>query len=336
MPTKPVRHVDNFRIDGRLLGRRPHDPSRLTLHLSRLLTGVVPDHPATVDHFAQIPPSRWGVLGNDRYSDCGPADIVHDRMLVAKYLGNQDIYPNTADALDLYKRSGNPSFPAEDNGVVIADMLDVVHKQGVRNGSSYTQCVAYAQVNTQDLDEVHAAIAIFGSLSCGADLHAAQNDQTNNGEPWDYVANSPDWGGHAFLVGRYNSDTRAGRPDLGGLTWGFPVGITDEFWVQQVQEAWVVIWPEHLTNRSFLTGVDQTALSRDYKQLTDRDLPVLPAPTPTPVPVPAPGGQIITPAQLAANQQLATMAHSWLRYSHTGTNGQLAQTLDAWVKAWGL
>lgn len=331
MPSKPVRHVDTLRLRGRLLGRRPHDPTRPALKLSRLLTGVVPNHPITVDHFSLVPSSSWGVLGNDHYSDCGPADVVHDRILISKYLLGKTIVPNTADALDLYTRSGNPNFPADDNGVVMADMLDAVHKQGVRSDGKLVQCVAYAQVDVRDLDEVHAAIAIFGSLSTGADLSQAQDTQTSNGEPWDYVSNSPDWGGHAFLTGRYTSDSRAGRPDLGGLTWGFPVGITDAFWTQQVQEAWAVIWPEHLTNTSFLAGVDQNAFERDYKDLTGRDLPTSPIPSP----IPSPSNPTITSAQLTANQQLATMAHTYLKYAHTGINGQLAAALDLWAKAWG-
>lgn len=328
MTTKPARHVETMVVPGRRLGRRPHDPDRPVLRLSSMLTGVIPDHPASVDHFSLVPSSRWGKLGNDRYSDCGPADIVHDRMLIAKYLSNTDVYPSTADALDLYKRSGNPNFPTDDNGVVLADMLDVVHKDGVGPAGSRTRCVAYAQVNVQDLDEVHAAIAIFGSLSVGADLQTAQQAQTDAGGPWDYSA-SDDWGGHAFLCGRYTSDTTAGRPDIGGLTWGFPIGITDRFWAQQVQEAWAVIWPEHLTNRSFLVGVDQVAFAADYRALTNRDLPILPVPS-----TPTPG--VITAAQNSANLQLAVQAHAYLRYAHSGLNKQMADALTPWLSAWGL
>jgi hypothetical protein len=325
----PSRHVETEIVQGRRLGRRPHDPNRRVLKLSQILTGVTPAHPATVDHFGLIPPSRWGMLGNNQYGDCGPADVVHDRMLVAKYLANADVFPSTSDTLDLYKRSGNPNFPADDNGVVMADMLSEVNKVGVGPAGGRTRCVAYAQVNVSDLDEVHAAIAIFGSLSVGADLQVAQQRQTDAGGPWDYSP-SAEWGGHAFLVGKYTSDTTAGRPDLSAISWGAPIGITDKFWVQQVQEAWVIIWPEHLANRSFLDGVDQKALALDYKALTGRDLPVTPAPTPTPT------SGAITAAQNSANLQLAVTARAYLRYPHSGINDQMAQALKPWLQAWGL
>lgn len=329
MAIAPTRHIETFIHPDMRLGRRPHDPDRPVLRLAPLLTGVVPDHPATVDHLSEIPPTRWGMLGNNQYGDCGPADIFHDRMLVAKYLAGIDIFPDETATLDLYRRSGNPNFPNDDNGVVMADMLDEVHKTGIKSGGQMVQCVAYAQVDVTDLDEVHAAIAIFGSLSTGADLQKAQATQTDAGEPWDYVPDSEEWGGHAFLSGRYESGTFGSRPGLGGVSWGAPVAYTDRWWAHCVQEAWVVIWPEHLTNRSFMTGVDQTLLAKNYKLLTGRDLPV--APTPNPVPA-----GTITTAQDAANHKFATAAHNWLRYSHVGLNGQFATAVNQWLAAWRL
>lgn len=331
----PTRHTETMVVPGKRLGRRPHDPDRPVLRLSNILTGLTPTHPATVDHFGLVPAKSWGDLGNFNYGDCGPADVVHDRMLISAYLGGVASTLGTADALDLYKRSGNPNFPADDNGVVMADMLSEVHKTGVGPPDARgnrTRCVAYAQVNAADLDEVRAAIAIFGSLSTGADLHKIQQTQTDAGGPWDYDSSSPDWGGHAFLTGQYTGDTTAGRPDLGAITWGFPIGITDKFWSQQVQEAWAVIWPEHLTNRSFLVGIDQTALANDYKLLTGGDLPVSPIPTP-PAPIPT---NSITAAQNSANLQMAVMAHAFIRYAHSGLAGEMANELAKWLAAWGL
>jgi NaMN:DMB phosphoribosyltransferase len=92
----------------------------------------------------------------------------------------------------------------------------------------------------------------------------------------------------------------------------------------------VIIWPEHLANRSFLDGVDQKALALDYKALTGRDLPVTPAPTPTPT------SGAITAAQNSANLQLAVTARAYLRYPHSGINDQMAQALKPWLQAWGL
>jgi hypothetical protein len=108
-----------------------------------------------------------------------------------------------------------------------------------------------------------------------------------------------------------------------------PGGLTDRFWTQRAREAWVIIWPEHLTNRAFLTGVDQNMLAGDYKTLTGQDLPVNPAPVP-------PSPKVITAPQITANQQLATIAHAWTKYAHAGMNGDVARALNTWLTAWGL
>jgi hypothetical protein len=335
MAVLPSRHVEYDIVAGKRLGRRLHDPDRPALHLGRLLSGAVPPHPASIDHFSKI--SNWGVLGNDHYSDCGPAMVCHDRMLVKKYLAGVDLSPDTADATDLYKRSGNPNFPQDDNGVVLADMLSEVQHVGVGPLGARVKCIAYAQVDVRDLDEIRAAIAIFGSLHLGVDLQRAQQRQTDMGGPWDVAPNSAEWGGHAVLAGFYTSDTTAGRPDISVVTWGKPIGVTDTFWTQRTREAWVVIWPEHLGAASFIAGIDQAALASDYTALTGRPLPVPPVappvvpPSPSPVPTP-PSPAPTSPGDLA-DRALAEFAKPWAAKTHVGQNAKMAKAIDAWILA---
>ena len=44
--------------------------------------------------------------------------------------------------------------------------------------------------------------------------------------------------------------------------------FTDGFWANGVEEAWVVIWPEHLGTKEFLEGVDLAELAADYQAMT--------------------------------------------------------------------
>jgi hypothetical protein len=315
------------------------------LRLTNLLTGTVPVHPVAVDHYSKV--NAWGMLGNDNYGDCGPAMVEHDRMLISKYLANTTLGGSLTDTLDLYTRSGNPRFPTDDNGVVIADMLAEVHANGIGPVGSRVKSVAYAQVNIADLDEVRAAVAIFGSVHLGVDLQTAQQTQTDAGGPWDYSL-TQEWGGHAILAGYYTSDTTAGHPDLSVITWGKPMGVTDAFWRHQTREAWVVIWPEHLGTAEFLAGVDQSALIADYAQVTGgKVLPVpppapkpVPPPAPVPVPpapVPVPALPVITAEQAAANTSLAALAHKWTRSAHVlPGNTAMVKELSMWAQAWDL
>lgn len=309
------RHVENEVIPGRRLGRRPHDPARPVLRLAPALTGAVPAHPTRVDHVSKV--TNWDMLGNDRYGDCGPAMVEHDRMLVAAYLAGAPTPPDVNAVYDLYRRSGNPNFPRDDNGVVLADMLSQVAKGGIGG----TKCLAYAQVDATDLDEVRAAIAIFGGLHLGVNLQTAQQSQTNAGGPWDYQPSGV-WGGHAVLAGLYTSDSVARHSDVSVVTWGTVLGTTDTFWTRQVTEAWVVIWPEHLSSVAFQQGVDLVTLAADYKALTGRDFPTVTPPAP--------------PSGDATDRVLAAAVRPWVDQRHVGANGAAAHAVKTWLTTKGL
>lgn len=288
---------------GKRLGLLP--PSNApALRLSDILTGVVPDHPASVDNLSK---ATYGLYGNDKFGDCGPTMVANSRRQVTAYLTGQQADPTQDDVFDLYRRSGNPDFDPitgyGDRGVVLQDMLDAVHKGGIGGVTS----ICHAKVDVSNLDEVEAAIAIFGDLHLGVDLKEAQETQTDNGGPWDYVKRSGEWGGHAVLAGTYTGDGDAGQSDISVVTWAQIMGTTDAFWSHQVQEAWVVVWPEHLGAKEFLEGVDQAALAAAYTALTGRDFPVQPTPQP---PVPPVGP--VDPAPDAADQALAVAFNTWL------------------------
>lgn len=250
-------------ITGRKLGRRA--PSNgPALHLASLIKAV-PDHPLAVDHLAAV--TNWRILGNDRFSDCGPVSVANSRAIVTKALTGREQYPTLASVFDLYRRSGNPHFDPrtgeDDNGVDMQTMLGAVAHGGIAGH----RAVAYAKVDHRDLDQLKAAIAIFGFVLLGADLQQAQA----RGNVWDDVPGSPDWGGHAIMAGAYRTGQ---RPDIGVISWGKVIGVTDVWW-PRVEEAWAVIWPEHLGTRQFQQGIDVKTLAADYQTLTGRTL-VLP------------------------------------------------------------
>lgn len=325
------------------LGRRP-PKNAPALRLSSILTGVVPVHPVAADHLSRV--RNWSMLGNDQYGDCGPVSVANSRALTTLYLTDTEHYPTLDDVFDLYRRSGNPNFDPEtgvdDNGVVMQDMLDAVHKGGIAG----TTCVAYAKVDVSNLDEVRAAISIFGYLLLGVDLQAAQQQQTDSGL-WDYQRSS-EWGGHAVLAGSYTSAS-TGR-DLAVVTWAEVVGLTDSFCTHQCEEAWVLIWPEHLGSEAFQEGVDLASLADAYKALTGRVLPIPDPPTPEPDPAPAPPAPTPDPvpvppdppaptnpdAPTPADKDLWDDIHRWAYGYHIWSNAKAARRVVAWAKEKGL
>lgn len=300
---QPVDHPSR-----RQLGRLPHDPLRPVLQLGRYLAATTPAHPVTADYLAGV--ADWGMYDNDKFGVCGPTSLANQRKQVSAYLDQSEQSPTQDDVFDLYRRSGNPNFNpatgADDNGVVLADMLSAA----VSGGLGGQKPLAYAAVNVEDIDELRAAIALFGSVIGGVTLDVAQDQQTDAHQPWDYVRRSREWGGHAVLIGAYTSQARAATVDLSVISWAEVIGTTDDFIARQLDEAYVVLWPEVLGSTEFEAGVDLSALAADYEALTGRPFPAIPdtPPAPPAPPVSPPVAPPVAPpaSDAAFRAQLAT------------------------------
>lgn len=293
------------RVPGKY-GRR--SPKRApALRLGPLLTGVAPAHPVSADYLAALR-GGWNMLGNDQYGDCVPVTWANIRRLVTATLTSSVHYPSMDDVIALYKTQ-NPGFPAEDNGCDIQTMLEYLVASGGPDG---VKAVAFAQVDHRNADEVKAAIAIFGYVWTGINVLDVNQQEFSDGQPWDYSAHSPLDGGHSVITGGYGTP---GAGALGGderfITWAAETSFTDAFWTHEAEEAWVVIWPEHLGSKVFLDGIDQVRLAADYQAITGKPLPV-PAPVPpAPIPVPQPDSLLSELAALIRKD--ANAALSWLK-----------------------
>lgn len=265
------------------VGLRPPEPGRPRLRLANYLTGKIPDHPAEADNLAGL---SFGLYQNDRFGDCGPVSLAnYVRMVTAKLTGAME-KPTQDAVFALYRQSGNPDFDpatgADDNGVNYQVMLQAA----VEHGLGGHKVLGFAQVDTSNLDELDAAVALFGGILVGVNLQTAQQAQTDTGI-WDWQP-TPPWGGHAVLDGSFRAS--------GGhrvITWAKPVLMTDEFIRRQESEAWVVVLPEHLGSRQFLDGVDVRSLAGDFEALTGRPFPA-PLPPSPPVVPPTPSPTVTT------------------------------------------
>src|SRR5206468_3072189 len=110
------------------------------------------------------------LYANDQYGDCGPAAVANSRKLVTRLLTGVEDSPTQDEVFDLYRASGNPGFDpdtgAGDDGVEMATMLAAVRNVGI----GVVRSLAEAKVDVTDLDEVRAAIAVFGFVLLGCDL----------------------------------------------------------------------------------------------------------------------------------------------------------------------
>jgi hypothetical protein len=261
-------------------GRR--EPKRTPSLKFKSILKAIPDHPISEDYLANI--SGWQVLGNDQYGNCAWVAWANSRKFVSTLLGGKEEYPSLEQVLDGYKTQ-NPGFPSEDNGTDVQTMLEYLNHHGGPDG---VKLVAFASVDVSNLDEVKAAINIFGSLLLGVEVQQANQQEFADGKIWDYHAGQPIEGGHAILSGGFLGKTKS---DVRFITWGAETGMTDKFWDNLVNcpsgEAWVLVWEENLGTKQFVEGIDMVTLAADYLALTGKQLPV-PSQTPVPEPVPDP------------------------------------------------
>jgi hypothetical protein len=278
----------------RRYGRRA--PKRApVLRLAHFLTGAVPAHPAAADNLGRLS-GGWAMLGNDRARDCVAVTWANFRRLVTAVLATE-YYPTQDQVWAIYKTQ-NPGFDPNgaaetngpgsdhDQGMDIQTLLEYLVKVGGPDGA---KAIGFAAVDVKNTDEAKAALAIFGGLWTGITVRAVNQDEFGNGQPWDYVRSSPEEGGHSVLTGGY-APQGSGVGALGGdermITWAQETSFTDSFWSHEVDEAYAVIWPEHLKDKGFLAGVNLTGFAAAWTQITSRPFPVAVPPTPTPAPSP--------------------------------------------------
>lgn len=256
-----------------------------------------PEHPAEQNNFNYSANNGWEMLGNDRIGDCVAVTWANSRKLVTGFLGGSEKYPSFEQVIELYKTQ-NPDFDPNgnwrtngpqsvaDGGMVIQTALEHLVANGGPDG---THLVAFAKVDHTNLEEVKAALSIFGGAWLGVMVTDANEKAFDTGQPWDYYSNDKELGGHAILAGGYSADA---HKDVAFVTWGEETNYTDPAWYNLVEEFWVTIWPEHLQDRAFQEGVDLAELGAAYESLTGRPFPVAvtpaPAPEPTVDPTPAP------------------------------------------------
>ena len=310
-----IHDHDSFKLGRKQPKRAP------SLKAADFLTYEAVQHSENVDHFEKVP--QWILGENDQHGTCGPTSSANNYLDITTYLTGTPINVGDDAVIDLYKRSGNPNFPADDNGVDMQTMFEAQLKGGLGGHKP----IAFAQVDHTNLDEILYAIEVFGGVQYGVNLQTAQQSQTRPNGLWDYQR-SGEWGGHAIYVGRYSDPAGDLSDRTACITWQMIVDMTDAFEQHQLDEVWLVIWPEHLGTAQFKAGVDLEALKAAYKDLTGRDLPVpdpappSPGPEPTP-PQPAPSSDLTVDSVAEAlagvlSEQTGeqTKEHRHMRLSH--------------------
>jgi hypothetical protein len=323
-------------------GKKPAQPARPRLLLSRGLPRAALDAPPAAVEYGDIP--QIGMLANDRLGDCVPAGMGHTVEQDTRYATGTERVVTDAETIKVYEQVAgyDPSDPNTDQGTVVQDALGYWRKTGIypdADGNLH-QLAAFAAVNLTDWAEIENAVNIFGQVIIGFNFPDSAMDQFNAGQPWTVVKGSPLDGGHCVVLIGYDRDW------LYVITWGQIQKMSREFWTAYVDEAWVGITKDTITAKgasAFGGVVDLATLGADFAALTGEanpfpDVPT-PEPGPTPVPTPTPGPTPVpVPGPTPADQELKAFlgtpsAHKWLHKSHFDMTGTVARELRTWLKA---
>jgi hypothetical protein len=251
---------------GLKLGKKPgavHDTR--TLHLASLLGPDLPPAPKTWRIATSV--HDWGMLGNDRYGDCGFASLAGHRVIAQEYSArNPDAAgrPTTDQVLSAYFDCTG----GIDSGIYLIDGLRYMRTKGAgREADQTTHTItAYAKVDHTDLEQVRAAAKLFGGLYLGLALPIAAERELDAGKPW-ATTTGPDtdpysWGGHATWMIQY--DERRMKV----ATWGSEQWMTTAWWRTYVDEAWCVISEDQFTRLGKTPqGLNVTALQEYLARL---------------------------------------------------------------------
>lgn len=252
-----------------LFGRRPPKQAP-ALKLRDYLTEV-PAFPASLDYLYKMG-GGWNMLGNDTHGDCVAVTWANTRRLVSTTLGVAS-YPSLPQVMEFYATQ-NPN--GSDNGMDIQTAIEYLVSAGGPDG---VKALGFAAVDHCNPSEVKAAISIFGSVWTGINVLDVNETEFSRNVPWTYDPSAQVVGGHSIISGGYGAP---GAGALGGderfITWAQETSFTDEFWANEVEECWAVIWPEHLGSREFTAGMDLPTFAADYTEITGQPFPVaLPA-----------------------------------------------------------
>lgn len=302
-------------------GRLPNDPDKPRVRLAPFLrhASSLPPMPILQDWGSRV--TDWGMALNDRMGDCTVADIAHTLKQTSLYATGSEVSIPDSEVVAAYSAiSGyDPATGANDNGAIMQDVQNYWRKTGVGGHKS----LAFAEVDVTNLDEVYAAINVFGSVHLGMDFPQSAMDQFNRGQGWTLSdINNQVVGGHDVVGVGYDKT----RGVIYVVTWGRLIPVTNEFFKKYFVEGWVSIIPEWLdvTGHNPL-GLDLQGLGQAVSDVTGKPNP-FPAPLP---PLPPPPGPPLTDPDLI----LWAAVLDWAHARHIKTNKTAAAAVLAWAKS---
>jgi hypothetical protein len=144
----------------------------------------------------------------------------------------------------------DPADPSTDQGGVMQDVMAYWRREGIAGH----RIAAFFELDPHDLDEVRAALYLFGGVNLGIALPQSALDQIDAGQPWDATSR------HARIVGGHDVWLVEMDADGNGtvVTWGQLQKFTRAFWDRYIArnggEAWAACSLEWIADDGISPG----------------------------------------------------------------------------------
>jgi hypothetical protein len=211
----------------RLLGKDFPQRDRRTLRLSQYLdTAKLRPIPGEDNHYTKL--SRMTKACNDVHSCCVVSGAVHQVQVWSANAARERIISD-ADLLNVYYTCTG----GVDSGLNVLSFL----KYWLKNPIAGHPLGAFVAVNPTKIEQVKAAIHLFGGVFTGIGLPLSAQNQS----VWDVVSGGPEsasfgWGGHLTVCCQYDA-----QGNLYNYTWGEKVAMTPAFTSVYCDEAFALL-----------------------------------------------------------------------------------------------
>ena len=241
------------------LGKQAPKKDDRTLKLAKYLSPELPPFPPSVSYSDNL--TNWGMMLNDRLGCCTCSAGGHQIQNWTNCNGDLFTPPDSAILKAYEDVSGyDPRTGDNDNGANMLDVMKYLQKTGIAG----RKIGPYLSIDIKNKTEVKTAIYLFGSINIGVMLPRSAQGQTE----WDVVdwtlngdAAPGSWGGHDVIITGYGDGYRE------VITWGQRMEMTAWFWDSYVDEAFVILDDEWLTNDIAPNHFNKELLLQDLSAL---------------------------------------------------------------------
>lgn len=227
----------------------------------------LPTASATFGHYGLGLGLTWGMLANDKHSNCVFAGAAHETMAWTHRAGTgQPVAFTDKNVLDDYAvvTGFDEADPSSDAGTDMIDAADYRRRTGVVDASGIRHKIdSYIALQVGNVDQLVLATYLFGAVGIGINFPVVAMKDFDDGRPWDVGTNARTDGGHYIpCVGR-NSDG-----NLLIVTWGRLHAMTPAFYKAFNDETVAYVSTDPLKNNLSPEGFGLDDLRRDLAAIT--------------------------------------------------------------------